>query len=435
MAKPSTTWPSHSKYQRKLLDEAYELFWKATWNKAWADAGYFEAACISISQFRYADALNELNRCLIFNNCNHKARALKATPVLRKHGTTEEALALCEESLQLDHFNYGILFEKHLLTQDETVLHEMMDMMHGNVYNYHELALDYAQAGLWLEAFDVLTLPAIAEQQQQASPLTLYYIGYFKLHQGGLDEAKALFAEAEQADSYCCFPNRLEDVIVLQTAIRYNPEGAKAPYYLGCLYYDKRQYDVAKECWELSQRNLIPDFPTVHRNIALLYYNKDNDPERALQEMELAFTLDQSDARVFMELDQLYKKLQRPHAERLQNYEALPHLVVQRDDLILEHATLLNMLGRYKEAKSIIDNHIFHPWEGGEGKVSGQYQLSRTEIAKQIIRNASIENLDFGQNQPSNCWKNVSCSVSHLAKANSMGHKTTTSLSNFLGHG
>ena len=364
--------------------EAYELFWKSTWNKAWADAGYFEAACISTSEGRYEDALEELNRSLIFNNCNHKARALKAA-VLRKMGRTEEVLPLCKESLKLDRFNYGILYEKCLLTQDEKVLNEMVEMMHDNIYNYHELALDYVQAGLWQEAIDVLTLPAVAERQKHASPLTLYYIGYFKVQLGLIDEAKACFAEAEQTCSNYCFPNRLEDVLVLRTAMQLNPEGAKAPYYLGCLYYDKRQYDVAKECWEQSEQ-LDPSFPTVHRNLALLYFNKQNDPERALQEMELAFTLDQSDARVFMELDQLYKKLQKPHAERLQNYEALPDLVAQRDDLILEHATLLNLLGRYEEAKAIIDGHIFHPWEGGEGKVSGQYQMSRVEIAKKDLR-------------------------------------------------
>jgi tetratricopeptide (TPR) repeat protein len=363
---------------------AYELFWKSTWNKAWADAGYFEAACISTSEARYDDALDELNRCLIFNSCHHKARALKVT-ILRKLGRNHEALTFCEESLQLDHFNYGILFEKHLLTQDETVLNSMVEMMHGNIYNYHELALDYAQAGLWQEAIDVLTLPAVTERQTQASPLTLYYIGYFKVEQGKDEEAKACFAEAEQANSYCCFPNRLEDVKVLRTATYFNPKGAKAPYYLGCLYYDKRQYDLAKKYWEQSEQ-LDPSFPTVHRNLALLYYNKEKDSERALQEMELAFTLDQSDARVFMELDQLYKKLQRPHAERLQNYEAHPPLVAQRDDLILEHATLLNLLGRYEEAKAIIDNHVFHPWEGGEGKVSGQYQMSRLEIAKRLLK-------------------------------------------------
>ena len=347
------------KYQQRP-QEAYELFWKSTWNKAWADAGYFEAACISISQERLDDALDELNRCLIFNQCNHKARALKAT-VLRKLGRNQEALALCEESLCLDHFNYGILFEKHLLTRDENVLSMMVELMHGNIYNYHELALDYAQAGLWQEAIDVLGLPAVVERQEQANPLTLYYIGSFKAGQGKIDQAKACFAEAEKADSYCCFPNRLEDINVLKAAIAAHPQGAKAPYYLGCLYYDKRQYDEAKTYWEQSEQ-LDSFFPTVHRNLALLYFNKEADTQRALQEMELAFNLNQMDARVFMELDQLYKKLQRPHAERLLNFEAFPRLVAQRDDLILEHATLLNLLGRYKEAKTIIDQHVFHPW-------------------------------------------------------------------------
>lgn len=33
----------------------------------------------------------------------------------------------------------------------------------------------------------------------------------------------------------------------------------------------------------------------------------------------------------------------------------------------------------------MLDAHHFHPWEGGEGKVSGQYQLSRVALAKQAI--------------------------------------------------
>ena len=52
------------KYQGRLT-EAYGLFWKATWNKAWADAGYFEAAKISVAEGRLDDALDELDRALI----------------------------------------------------------------------------------------------------------------------------------------------------------------------------------------------------------------------------------------------------------------------------------------------------------------------------------------------------------------------------------
>ena len=384
------------KYQHRS-NEAYELFWKSTWNKAWADAGYFEAACISVSQGRYDDALDELNRSLIFNNCNHKAWALKAA-VLRliqtskqkgglQMGSSKELndrLALIKESLQLDRFNYGILYEKYLLTKDKDVLKEMTEMMHGNVFNYHELALDYAQAGLWDEAGQVLTLPSVAKQLQKKSPLTLYYLGFFKANQGKADEAKALFEQAENASSDYCFPNRLEDVVVLNVAKEMNPEGAKAPYYLGCLYYAARQYDLAIENWEQSAK-LAPSFPTVWRNLALARFNKQGRETEALEYMERAFSLDKNDERVLMELDQLYKRLHRPHQERLAFLQQYPKLVQRRDDLILEEITLLNQLGRYEEAMKRLDAHTFHPWEGGEGKVPAQYQICRVELAKKAI--------------------------------------------------
>ena len=86
-------------------DEAYELFWKASWNKGWADAAYFEAACISTSELRYDDALDEVERALISNSHNHKARALKAS-ILRKLGKKEESLAWINESYVIDPFNY-----------------------------------------------------------------------------------------------------------------------------------------------------------------------------------------------------------------------------------------------------------------------------------------------------------------------------------------
>ena len=63
------------------MHEAYELFWKSTWNKGWADAGYFEAACLSMGAKRYEAALDEVERSLISNSHNHKARALKAVVI------------------------------------------------------------------------------------------------------------------------------------------------------------------------------------------------------------------------------------------------------------------------------------------------------------------------------------------------------------------
>ncbi|MBO5678829.1 MAG: DUF5107 domain-containing protein, partial [Bacteroidaceae bacterium] len=261
--------------------------------------------------------------------------------------------------------------------------------MHGEVCNYHELALDYAQARLFDEAVQVLTIPSVAEQLAQASPLTSYYLGYFMQGQGLIDEANAYFVRAEHTAPGCCFPNRLEDVQVLTIARNTLDHAARAPYYLGCLYYDKRQYDLAKRYWELSaQRD--PSYPTVWRNLALYYYNKEHDSHKAQEYMEQAFQLDENDSRVFMELDQLYKRMQRPHTERLKRFETYAHLVVQRDDLILEQATLLNQTGYYDRAAALIDSHIFHPWEGGEGKVPTQYHYARVEQAKALLHSAMV---------------------------------------------
>ena len=353
------------KYQGKL-DEAYERFWKATWNKAWADAGYFEAAKISVAQGRFEDALDEINRCLDNNWHNHKARALKAA-ILRKLEMNDEALALIDESLRFDAFNYGCRYEKDLIKQDEKELTEMKEMLRKSSQNYDELALDYQAAGLDTEAEAIWN---IAISEGAVSPMTYYYMGRYD--------------EAVHADLSYCFPNRAEDIIALEAAKRLSPADAHAPYLLGCLYYAARQYDLAIENWELSAR-LDPKFPTVWRNLALGRFNKQDRQQEALEYMERAFSLDENDERILMELDQLRKRLHHSHQERLTFLQKYPELIQRRDDLVLEEITLLNQTGRYAEAMQKLDAHIFHPWEGGEGKVSSQYQICRVELAKQAL--------------------------------------------------
>ena len=359
------------KYQGKL-DEAYERFWKATWNKAWADAGYFEAAKISVTQGRFEDALDEINRCLDNNWHNHKARALKAA-ILRKLEMNDEALALIDESLRFDTFNYGCRYEKYLIKQDEKELTEMKEMLRKSSQNYDELALDYQAAGLDTEAEAIWN---IAISEGAVSPMTYYYMGRYD--------------EAVHADLSYCFPNRAEDIIALEAAKRLSPADAHAPYLLGCLYYAARQYDLAIENWELSAR-LDPKFPTVWRNLALGRFNKQDRQQEALEYMERAFSLDENDERILMELDQLRKRLHHSHQERLTFLQKYPEQIQRRDDLVLEEITLLNQTGRYEKAMQKLDAHIFHPWEGGEGKVSAQYQICRVELAKQALTRRDFE--------------------------------------------
>ena len=358
---------------------AYDFFWKSTWNKAWADAGFYEAACISMADERWENALDELEHALISNSHNHQARALKAT-VLRKLGRKDLALTWIQESYRIDHFNYLCMVEEHLLSNNDEPLNRMVKLMHGNIYNYHEIALDYMHAGLDKEA--VLVLQTAISHHVEESPLTYYYLAYLS----SITKSIEFWVKATQVSSDYCFPNRLEDAFILQK-LEFLPivKDARAPYYLGCLYYDKRQYDLAIKNWEKSAK-LDPSFPSVWRNLALARFNKQNKQDEALEYMERAFHLDENDARTLMELDQLYKRLHKSHQERLDFLLQYPELIQRRDDLVLEEVTLLNQLGRYEEAKEIIDNRTFHPWEGGEGKVSSQYQICRLEIAKQLLQ-------------------------------------------------
>lgn len=372
------------KYQGRM-SEAYDRFYKSCWNAAWQDAGYLACAQISTLQHRYDDALDEIDRSLIRNWHNHKARALK-TALLRKMNRREEAAALVEDSLRIDPFNYGCRYESWLLSGEDTHLEKLKELMRKEANNYDEIALDYCAAGCYEEA---IALWKLAVTEGAVTPMTYYYMAWAMTLSGDEGAEQARQQAATSSPDYC-FPNRLEAVLALQSAMEARPDDAKAPYYLGNLYYDKRQYDKALKLWEQSAAS-DGQFPTVWRNLALGYFNKRNESATAVACMEKAFALDPTDARVLMELDQLYKRLQYSHAFRLEHLDRYPELIAMRDDLLLERITLLNQLGRYEEAKNLLDSHIFHPWEGGEGKVSTQYQFARVGLAKQALEGKRYE--------------------------------------------
>ena len=134
--------------------------------------------------------------------------------------------------------------------------------------------------------------------------------------------------------------------------------------------------------------------------------NKRSDPTRARAAYERAYALDPTDARVFFELDQLYAKLGAAPAERLARLEAHPDLVNRRDDLTVVYLTLLNLVGRPAEALDRLRQRAFHPWEGGEGKVTGQYVTALVELAKQRLATGdaagAIDCLEQAQVYPPN---------------------------------
>lgn len=366
-------------------DEAYDCFYKSCWNGAWQDAGYLACAQISTRQGRLDDAMDEVEHALARNASNHQARHLK-TVLLRLTGQKQKALCLIEESLAKDRFNFGCLWEKYLIGKNDETLQAFTQLMRGEPNNYHEVALDYTAAGLYTDAVKLLETAAA---QTPPNAMTWFYQSWCEIKIGKTKgvgpyrKACKIVPEGE-------FPNRLIDVEVLSCEYSIYSK-MTSQYYLGNLWYDKRQYDKAYKAWRLFKR-FNDEFPTVWRNLALYFFNKNEEYDgNAMKCMEKAFRLDTTDARMLMELDQLAKRLQRPHVQRMKRLQKYPELIAERDDLYLEEVTLLNQLGRYEEAIQKIDARTFHPWEGGEGKVIAQYQTARSELAKQRMNEGRYE--------------------------------------------
>lgn len=364
-------------------DEAYTVFYKAVWNDAFQHSAYFQLAQIASGEKKWVEALELVERSLTRQWHNHKARHLKVS-ILRKIGENESITSLINESLKLDKFNFGILFEKYLLTNELSDLNEFKKLIRNNIHTVIEYALDYYWAGMFEEADQIMHI-GIEAQVKDIYPLSLYYLGWFAFQKGDKIKAKKYFDKAEKQKPDYCFPNQTEAVLALKCAIDIDSSYAKAPYYLANFYYHNKQYNDAVTLWELSKKN-DNTFPTVHRNLALAYFNKQSNHEKALTSLEIAFKLDEKDARILMELDSLYKRLNKPYNERLAFLENYPLLVEDRDDLFLEKITLLNLRCDYETAHQLIMSRKFHPWEGGEGKVTGQYILSLTEMAKHKIK-------------------------------------------------
>ncbi|CUH94786.1 hypothetical protein P22_0852 [Propionispora sp. 2/2-37] len=377
-------------YQGKYK-EAYAAFYKSVWNAAWQDSGYYALAQLDCINRDYQAALEHLERSLVRNYHNCRARLLK-TAVLRNLNRREAAEKLARETTDIDPLDFGTYHERYLLAAgagDEARAAAMDEkltaIMRDGEHNYLALAADYAAAGFFEEAVQVLEwFLRKGSAESKMHPMIYYYLGYYHA-QLKSPQAEHFYKLAEEARPDYCFPNRLEDIAVLQAAGRALPAPAKAAYYLGNLWYDKKQSAQAIACWEESAK-IDPSFATVHRNLALAYYNKRHDAGRAQKALEKAFALNSGDARVFLELDQLYKKINKPWQERLTLYQEHQELIKQRDDLYIEYVTLINLSGDFAKAQQLLAARQFHPWEGGEGKVTRQYVYSHVETAKHKIR-------------------------------------------------
>ncbi len=371
-------------------DEAYRAFYKSTWNAAWRAPAYHRIAEIDCTRADWATALDHLDRSLRAETDNLNARNLR-TLVLRRLGRTAEASAFLEETRALDPLD---IFSRWLATdappQDGQLL--------------LDLAFDLVRAGFLHEALSVLTATN-SDATIGVEPILLYLQADVLHRLGRPSECAAVRERARHADPACVFPNRLEELVLLDNAVQADPGDSHAPYYLGNLLYDRRRYSEAIMMWERAVA-LAATFATPWRNLGIGYFNVLHDPASALQAFAKARAATPSDARILYEYDQLLKRTGHALSERLAGLEANAALVEQRDDLSVELTTLYNNLDQPRRALDLLLSREFQPWEGGEGLVLSQYVRAHVLLAHHSLQcgdpTPAIARLLAASNPPEN---------------------------------
>lgn len=352
------------------LDEAYDALHKAVWSQAWQGAGYHALAEIDCGRGDWSKALDHLDRSLRLNTDNLRARNLKAM-VLRRLGRAEEAAAIVAETLTFDPLDW---WARQLRGQE----------LRCDTQTRLDLALDYARAGFFAEAIAALD-DAPVDAFSGTAPLLDYYRAYFQERRGDPKAAVAAAKHASKASPDYCFPARLEEITILQSALARNPSDARAAYYLGNLFYDRRRYVEAITQWEHSAR-LDPTFSVVWRNLGIAYFNIEHSAVKARRAYERATRANPADARLFYERDQLWKRVGVSTRIRLGEFERHRGLVEQRDDATIEFCALLNQTGHSDRSLKVIEARRFQPWEGGEGQALGQFVRTRLALGRAALR-------------------------------------------------
>jgi tetratricopeptide (TPR) repeat protein len=346
----------------ELYDEAIDTLYRASWDFAYHSAAYFELAQISCIKGDFTKALHQINESLSTNMKNHRAIALKAS-IQRKLDDYEGATETLENILKTDPLNFRFGNEVYLIAKEsgnsqkaDNILVSLTKKMRDFDQNYLELAVGYLNEGMFVEAENVLL------RFKGENPIVAYYLGYIQDHKGDKEKAEKYYRIAQSISEEYCFPFRLETIKILKKAIAYNESDGKAYYYLGNILYNK-QAEKAIEYWEEAVKN-EPNLAMAYRNLGWGYYRHYKDFQKAIPYYEKAITLDNSDAILFTELDNLYELNNSPVVQRLKIFEGNEQVVNKRDDAFVRQITVLTLAGKPEKSVEYLKDKVFSYREG-----------------------------------------------------------------------
>lgn len=348
------------------IDKAYDLLYKCVWGNNKAEA-YYYMSVIEYLRGNLDIAIEHGENAVSIQGRNTRAYNTLGR-IYRDMGDEERALTRFRCAIDIDALDVTARYE----------IGESGALRNVTASEMRVIVVDYIAERRYAKLIDILT--KWTKESGKADSLIELYIGYAEMLLGNDAADRIARAKNIYADNIS-FANSLTDIQVLSALYEKYCDGFIA-YQLGNLFYDKRNYETAAEYW-LESTKSDSKFPTARRNLALYYFNKKRDHIKALKFMEDAFKLDRQDSRVLLELFQLYGLTGKSRQDQYKLLYNNLSAVETRDDLYLEYLTILAEKGEYNSAFDKLMSRKFHPWEGGEGKVTKLYKILNIAQAKE----------------------------------------------------
>ncbi len=366
-----------SAFERQENEKAAEEdFWRATWSGNSKAAAFYGLARLSARRGHYDEGIEFCRQSLRATPGNQDVICLENL-LLQLSGQNERAAKEREQHLKAWPLNPTLWWLKAQGERSEASFAQWRGLCGGRDINALLTAGLLLSWGMKKQALEVLEALDI----QRTLPLYLHASLLSKSERAPLiARARNVFPE------FVRFPNTLDEVAALEKI----DECYFALHLLACFHYSKRSYEKAIALWQRCTE-MQPDFADAWRGLAIHAWNKQKDARLAARYLDTACALQPNDSRLLFERDLLDKLTAVAPETRLARLETNLICALGRDDMTAELIGLWHQCGKTAEAAKILATRKFHPWEGGEGKVTGQFILNHLLRAWALIERQQPE--------------------------------------------
>jgi tetratricopeptide (TPR) repeat protein len=383
--------------QDRVGDAIEQLMWCVR-------AGYRESVAryvlgeMDLASNTIGGALEQLSQAVRLDPRDLKARTVLAVAE-RRAGRLDAAQARIDEVVReapLDYFalheQYKILEARKQEAQAKLVRTELWFLLSREPDSLLELMFDYAAVGGSEEAIAIAIMGSRGFHEKvyrqnglTPHPMLMYLLSSFlrqidSPHRVDEMAIQPVTSAAAKADPAYVFPHRVEEITVLQTALKARPTDGRAAYYLGNALASKLRFKEALEAWRIAvqfdSKNAL-----AHRNYARALALVEDRKEEAAATMERAIALAPDDYHLYLELDRLLSGMKQTD-RRIKLLEGAPEKIRAGAALSQALAAAYVDAGRFAEAVALLERHTFTSGEG-EGAALGIYSRAHLAMAGQ----------------------------------------------------